>query len=284
MDSARRVHQVAIKALEEHGFLFQKRCLEEIRSIGSRYRVESEEYPVSIGAEDTVVDFVLRMLDASRTYVVFECKRAHPDYVFWVFSASSSKPLPQRQFLMTTVGHLTHDPERVVLRTRGCDLLGGDQSAHVDVGLEVLRDRDKPARGKRGRTESIYAACTQVLTGTGGLARERSRHMNPRAPQMYFYIPVVITSAELFVTSYDAVDVDLRTGSIPLKRAETRPVEWVVYDFPVPEPLQVTPPEDSMSTFAGPEEGYRRQIKVKSVAIVRATSVVEFLRHLRSPE
>ncbi|MCL5005945.1 MAG: hypothetical protein M1404_05375 [Acidobacteria bacterium] len=282
MSKAGNIHQTAIKALEEHGFLFQKRCVNEVRSLSGRYRVESEEYPVSIGPEDTVIDFVLRMLDTGRTYVVFECKRAHPEYVFWVFSASSSTPAPRPEFLMTMVAHLAHAPRKPVVQTHECQIVGSDPAHFVDMGLEV--SHVKPTKGKSGRTENIYAACTQVLTGVGGLANEQKKRMDPNAPQTYFYIPVVITSAELFVTRYNPNDVDLKTGDVPLEKADTQPVDWVIYDFPVPEPLQVTPREDSMSTLIGPDDRYRRLFKLKSIAIVRATSIVQFLKQLRSPD
>lgn len=283
MNDVGDVHQTAVRALEEHGFLFQKRCLEEVRSLGGRYRLESEEYPVSIGPIETVIDFVLRMLDTGRTYVVFECKRAHPDYVFWVFSTSSlMSAQQQQQFLLTKVGHLLHPPRRTVVQTHEAYILGGNQPNFVDMGLEV--SRSKPTKGKSGRTESIYSACNQVLTGVGGLACERKKRMNPNLLQTYFYVPVVVTSAELFVTRYNAADVDLKTGNIPLEMANTQPVDWVIYDFPVPEPLQVTPREDSMSSLAGPHDKYRRLFKVKSIAIVRSTNVVGFLKQLGSPD
>lgn len=282
MNKAGDIHETAVKALEEHGFLFQKRCLDEVRSLGGRYRVESEEYPVSIGPEHTVIDFVLRMLDTGRTYVVFECKRAHPDYVFWVFPASSLTLAPRQQFLMTTVRHLVHAPRKAVVQTHECHIFGGDPPYFVDMGLEV--SRAKPTKGKSGRTENIYAACTQVLTGVGGLAYEQKKRMDPNAAQTYFYIPVAITSAELFVTTYSAIDVDLKTGNIPLEKAHTQAVDWVVYDFPVPEPLQVTPREDSMSTLVGPHDSYRRLFKLKSIAVVRSTSIVQFLQQLKSPD
>jgi hypothetical protein len=204
MNKAGDIGETAVKALEEHGFLFQKRCVDEVRSRAGRYRVESEEYPVSIGLEDTVIDFVLRMLDTGRTYVVFECKRANPEYVFWVFPASSMTPAPLRQFLITKVGHLVHAPMKAVVQTHECPIFGGAPPHFVDMGLEV--SRGKPTKGKLGRTENIYAACTQVLTGVGGLANERKKRMDPNGPQTYFYIPAVITSADLFVTIHPRIN------------------------------------------------------------------------------
>lgn len=239
------IHQTAVNALQEHGFLFQKRCLEEVRFLRGRYRVESEEYPVSIGPKDTVIDFVLRMLDTGRTYIAFECKRAHPDYVFWVFPASPISSAPQQQFLLTAVGHLDHAPRKPVIQTCERNIFGEEPLNFADMGIEVSPNRS--GTRKSGKTENIYSACTQVLTGIGGLACERKERMNSNAPQTYFYIPVVVTSAELFVTSYKAADVDLKTGNVPFEKVNTRAVDWVICDFPVPEPLQVTPREDSMS-------------------------------------
>src|SRR3972149_6740188 len=82
-------HERAVRALEEHGHLFQKACVAEA-SFASGYAFQSEEYPVSVDAEDSVIDFVLAANGQATTYLIFECKRANPKYVTWLFSTEAS--------------------------------------------------------------------------------------------------------------------------------------------------------------------------------------------------
>jgi hypothetical protein len=282
MNNQEDVYKRAVTALEEHGFLFQKRCVEEIRRLGGRYRLESEEYPVTLGQEDTVIDFVLRMLDTGRTYVVFECKRANPDYLSWVFPVCDLGVEPERRFLLTSVMREIHDPQKVLIATHEAHVLGLNPLQTGDMGLEFSCNGQRG--GRSSRTDAIYAACRQVMTGVGGLALERKRRMGANISETFFCIPVVITSADLYVTKYRPLDVSLKTGNVLPEKGHTQAVDWIIYDFPVPEPLQVTAPEDSPSTSIGPDEHYRRLFKVKSVVIVRSASIVAFLQQLKSPD
>lgn len=96
-----------------------------------------------------------------------------------------------------------------------------------------------------------------------------------------YYVPVVATTANLFLTEYNKMDIELQTGRLPSEIvAETVPVDWIVYDFPVSENLQVTHPEDSEYIGWGPGDDYRRRFKVKSVAIVTSSALIRFLNQL----
>jgi hypothetical protein len=190
MNNSNDIHQRAVTALQDHGFLFQKRCVEEIARLSGRYKLDSEEYPVSLGDVETVIDFVLRMLDTGRTYLAFECKRAHPDYVSWVFPASQARCASPPHLLLTAI-FSNH-----TARTHESPIMGSDPLPVVEMGLEVSC---KPKGAKSGKTDAIYAACKQAMTGIGGLVRERQRRLDSGPTPMFFYLPVVLTSADLFV-------------------------------------------------------------------------------------
>lgn len=274
------IHIQAVKALEEHGHLFQQRCRAEIGyHCLDNFSLQSEEYPVSIGEEETVIDFVLSSKKVQGFHLVFECKRANPDYVTWLFPISSDaidQAVPKCLLTMLDA----HGR----LQTAEHDILSVEPKHFVTTGIEMSERSSR--KGKTSRTETIWSACQQVLTGVGGLALEQRNGMHRiRQHQQHHYLPVVVTTARLYITRYRVWKVDLKTGKLSgLPAAETLSADWVIYDFPVRGPLQVTTPEFSSFEDYGPSEEYRRKFKVKSVAIVNSDSIARFLNFLKHPE
>lgn len=273
------VHQEAVKALEEHGHLFQQGCLADIEyHCSNDFFFQSEEYPISIGQEETTIDFIFRSRKMDRLYLVFECKRANPDYVTWLFPMPRSIKNRESRFL------LTRQDETLRLQTVEYNLLDTGPKYFATTGLEISERANR--RIKRSRADSIWSACEQVLTGVGGLALEQREGMRKaRDFHRQYYLPIVITTANLLVTEYRVSEINLKTGNLSDRtKAKTTAADWVVHDFPVRDSLQVTRQEQSSYAAYGPTEEYRRKFKTKSVAIINASSVVRFLHHLKLPE
>jgi hypothetical protein len=276
-------HEKAIKALEEHGFLFQQRCLAEIRNGAQSYLFESEEYPVSISEEETSIDFVFRTRAGAQTYLIFECKRVNPDYLSWLFFRPKSQSTAT--FLSTKIDFSGRAINEFWLQTATLDLFSGKENPYVSGGLELSEREGKSARpGRTSRTTAIQEACQQVLTGVGGLALE---HYEWRGRQEstgpWYYLPIVLTTANLLLTEFDESEIGLRTGQLPISKANTKSVDWVVLTFPVRGSLQVTKPTHSAYYPCGPSDDFRLRFKVKSVAIVRGEKVLDFLRSIVLP-
>ena len=278
-----KIHESAVKALEEHGHLFQQRCLEEAKKL-DRYKLESEEYPVSIGDVDTVIDFVLSADTESlvKFYFVFECKRANPDYVTWLFPKARDSKEPSFRFLATNLhARPRADFFEIFLRTAELSLFPAELRMTVGEGLEV---KDKENRGKRSKTDSIYGACQQVLTGIAGLALELKERKyvskEPKPIAMQFIIPIVVTTAKLYVTEYNRTDVNLSTGKPPLSKSDTYKVDWVSYDFPLRGAFQIAQPEEWENNLFYRLRKTRQKFKVQSVAIVNSDHLAQFLQKL----
>jgi hypothetical protein len=79
--------------LNEHGFLFQEKIIEELRRNQERigWSVLSSEYPVSTGNKDSRIDIILKDIQNTTTeiYSIVECKRAYIKNISWLFG----KPL-----------------------------------------------------------------------------------------------------------------------------------------------------------------------------------------------
>jgi hypothetical protein len=277
------IHERAVRALEEHGYLFQQRCLADIKTLASDYHFESEEYPVSIGQENTVIDFIFSA-GSRPTFLILECKRANPDYVTWLFSRPMASPDERPKFLATRLDLNDQHPNAVWLETAEIDLLS--TGASVTVGLELSGRETRQSKASRSSTsKAIFDACQQALTGVGGLALEHKKSVAKQGYyRRYHYVPIVVTTANLVLTEFRLSGIDIKTGGLSLEKAQTKSVDWVVFDFPVREGLQVTVPDQDLSYIScGPSEEHRRRFKVKSVAIVKGVDIVPFLKQLRIP-
>lgn len=273
-------NEKAARALEEQGHLFQERCMFDITHKVSGLTFKSKEYPVSVGETQTSVDFIFRAKNRQPRfmYFVFECKRANPKYSNWLFSRSLPPAPVNRSLLVTklTTQSMKHDfthPAAVTTHELYSELKYND---FVDpYGIEVRDKREGDP------TKSTFGACQQVLTGIAGLVTEEKQRLEDGKVSSFesLYIPIVLTTANLFKTEFRARDVDISTGRIDADKTKTTPAKWIAVDLPTTGPLQVTLPA-GMAPDGGPTDEYREKFKVKSVAIVRAEAIQEFFRQI----
>lgn len=225
--------------LNEQGYLFQEKCcqiLQTVRHTG--WTVTRSDHPVSLKDQETKIDIVLQRNTPER-YAVVECKRADPEYVHWVFGAPGSL-VGEADCFLTTIEGWDSGPVK-----------GLEPSASVSwnqVSVRTYRAQNwtevkKDPKRKVSTSQNIENAFRQVLTGVGGLTQELLSEYRPGTSPLAL-IPVVITTASLFVAHYDIHDVDITTGTIAKEKVLFGPkgqdpeeVEWVLVDYSVGETL-----------------------------------------------
>ena len=57
--------------------------------------------------------------------------------------------------------------------------------------------------------------------------------------EVYAYLPIIITTANLYILDYEVNDIDTSTGEISLDKAKLNPVNWLWYEYPIPPHLQL---------------------------------------------
>src|SRR5207249_796884 len=60
----------------------------------------------------------------------------------------------------------------------------------------------------------------------------------PSNKKRILYLPVVVTTANLFLASFDPSKVSATNGTIDLSAVEYEEKKWITYDFPVPDYLK----------------------------------------------
>jgi len=282
-------------AVNEQGYLFQGACEHALR-VNEKitdWEVKAVEYPVIFGEEfsraETRVDIILHAkgLDSPELYALVECKRTNPSYINWIFGAPDL-PFGEPQF--STLGLQC---SRVLSNS---PLVVNRLVEHLHFGICTYAANNwlEAKKGQKSRTstpQNIENVFIQVLRGIGGFAQEQlSQRYKGRQPFETFYIPVVVTTAKLYVAYYKLEDIDLSTGTIDKDRilfgskgspAEEEP--WVVVDYNCLDDLpgigvsKPTIPYEALSV----DPSILQKYKSRSVFVVNSNNLVKFFSELK---
>jgi hypothetical protein len=227
--------------LNVHGYGFQYAvidvaisCLEKRTS---PWVFEVSEFPVETNGVSTHIDFVLRN-QKEPFYLVGECKRADPAISNWCFV---KVPYISRK--------IQYGQERVV---REVLLYAENKTNPPTVDLdwtnrsnEIYRlafevKGDVKGEGKFGRGQ-INDAITQVMRGQNGLINFFATRMQDsiglpfgdhgRNLNSVSFIPVIFTTAKLWVSDVNLSEADIATGNIDLSEINLETKDWLLYHY-----------------------------------------------------
>jgi hypothetical protein len=235
LEQARAAFEIA---LNRHGYPFQYAVLRRAKELReaerSRFIFEVAEFPVSAGDASTRIDFVLKHQDA-RIYLVCECKRANPAVANWCFARA---PYMRRGRGGDPFIHelLTlHSTSRALGPQATAGVMVAQTFDAASIGIEVRTQVKGDARG--AREGAIEEAATQVMRGLNGLIsfvqpRESFFGEQFRGGEIALsFIPVVFTTATLYLTSADLQTTDVETGRIDLSTAPFERKGWLGYQY-----------------------------------------------------
>jgi hypothetical protein len=223
--------------ISQHGYGFQYAVLtklcELMRSgIMTNRQVVATELPVSYGRNDTRIDIVLRMKTMSSIeLMVIECKRVNPKYGAWCF-AKSPRPFPEYtegQLAIESV--CVAEPGSIDVETRGHTYSKYCYHIGFALKLDLATGDSHPVSNDR---DAIEMACGQVCLGSTGLSHELiQRQYLPQGEnhKSFYVLPVVVTTAKLYVTGVDLYQADISTGDVRLSDGEVEERPWIVYQY-----------------------------------------------------
>jgi hypothetical protein len=242
------------------GFLFQLGLEHQITSTTDRHHwtIVSHEHPWSYGEYNGFIDIVFQKGFA---LAVVECKRSRDGT--WVFL------VPEKQ---------SSDISRlrclwVAGRKDGASFAGWDDLNCLPRSYEsefcVVRGSGE---GDRPLLERL---CAVLLTSIDGLAEEELSILR-KEPREYegFYLPLIVTTAELQVCRFRPDDVDMTTGEVNNAVFESVPFMRFRKAFSTEQPPNAAP-KDLAEAAVGRE---------RSVIVVNATNVVSLLTKLTEEE
>jgi hypothetical protein len=221
------------KHLNRHGYAFQysviRRADELFRENKSPWVFEASEFPVEVQGSHARIDFVLSKRTDSVPepvrYLVAECKRADPALGSWLFARAPyvRRGDTREELLVDSVWNsdngLFARPQRL------------DRSSHIyHVAIEIKGN--EKGHGQTSGRGAIEEAATQVLRGVNGLLECLADHPEELST-LYpvVFIPVIFTTARLWVTKTDLAAATLADGKVTVKPEDVteRPWLWLQY-------------------------------------------------------
>ena len=227
------------KVINRHGYSFQYSVLKkasELSSEGrSNFKFEASEFPVEVQGTNTRIDFILRRHYSSRFnfnafFLIAECKRANPALSNWCFVKA---PYIHRSNWGNTERLLT---ESLIRNDDGSTVSLTQQAFIIEnpyhIGFEVRSNQKGDSCGESG--QAIEKAASQVLRGVNGFVKTM-RKENPlwENDKSVNFLPVIFTTANLFVSDVDLSSADLQTGDLKVSDEQIKPVDWLYYQYPM---------------------------------------------------
>ncbi len=252
-----------IAGLENHGFFFQEKVIEEI-SKTEQWRVSDREVPVSARELKTKIDIVASRDSSSITlFAIIECKKADPEFKTWIFH--SDKKIGERdystrqQFNKQVLIDVIHSKETKNMFRGPTGYKRGINFIHGQT-ISPLRDKDgkeielencydafsikvdaknaqKPNMNnteKIAKKDVIEDACRQVTLGTKCYAELLTiKAQGAQYPLHYTaFLPIVVTTAPIFIVDVESKNVDIVNGKLIDKNLrEVKEVPWLCYNF-----------------------------------------------------
>lgn len=280
--------ELITKALCEDGLLFQIKCLRSIENM-KLFVLLAEEYPVGINEETTRIDFVFSRSDYETSYLIFECKKANPDYKTWVFLVEKNKkPDSYASVYTDNLESITLDrinsaikKQSIGLNKKSWQFLSIYKSKYAVEIVTNFKKYDKElqkanAGGKKPKSytrETIEDASFQLIKAMHGFVKE-SIYIdgNKSKPDLKRFIPILITNAELMVCKYDPELIG-KDGNVPHENLNYKPENYIFYDYGRDEKIRLE--EDNSegdNSFSK-----RAEFKRRPFFIVNVNYLPEFL-------
>jgi hypothetical protein len=262
------------KVLNTHGHGFHYAVATECAKLchrgQSQFRLLSAEYPVQLNGADTSLDILLSGRDI---LVTAECKRADPATARWTFVRA---PIGDGEYrdILPIISGLIYRPTEDGLKERAVYLVGPQKP--FSIGFDLRTGRSGDGRGDRN---PIASAVEQAIKGAGGLMsrlKDEPTLAFGEGVSGLFVVPVVFTTATLFVSEVDLSAADLTSGES--SNVSVSQVSWLWYQVSFSKTLRpLIPPEyGDTETLTGAL--VRRH--TRAVAVVSAQGISTFLQSL----
>lgn len=167
-----------------------------------------------------------------------ECKRAKEDQKHWVFE--------KRVTGSEIYKFVYYDNDQ---RGKGINFdlnlnlpsLGYGGMEHFDQAIKVFEFNESTGKISRDNSAVTYKALKQANEPIKALApvpEEIFSFLGSNETNILF-IPIVVTTANLWMLDYTAEDISWDSGTVQIDKLNLQPKGWVHYEFPLPVTLKM---------------------------------------------
>jgi hypothetical protein len=261
------------KLLNRHGYGFQYSVLKVAQDLyvsgQTKWVFEASEFPVTVGGDDTRIDFILR-LGSPSVYMVAECKRADPKFANWCFVRAPyvRRNRSAERFLLDSV---ECEPGMFLVDGEELDELDASKAFHIGLPLKSRAGEGESPKGRN----AIEEAAGQVCRGLNGLIELLWRRRPSLPKGQTRLIPVIFTTAKLWSSKCDLSTANIEDGYIELSERELSPQDWLYYQYHMSPGLKHCAPLGRSPKQLAERLGYEF---IRTIPVVTAGSVESFLK------
>jgi|GEM_PF-2828294 len=263
------MNEEVIKAgLNLTGVFLQRNIFNALRNHGFGARREEPYFRRSqFGQilEGTADIFAAIEIKANLTLsLVIECKRANEKQKHWVFETRDNEDeLPYPFWYYNSSKYFIDYSYNILFPS-----LGYRGMKYFDQAIQAFEFKDVQGKPNvnspeialsQNMQEKVYVALRQAQEGLSGLYvshaaedlangrnRETVRKMDIAQKVnlitkngSILYLPIVVTTANLWTMDYDPSEINRLSGTIPADKLTLTEKKWIHYEFPLPDLLQV---------------------------------------------
>jgi len=275
--------------MNDTGFFLQMRVAKEAREV---FNIVEEEIAFEYRAETAKVDVLaevsyLLVEGCFRAFVLIESKRHSHDYSSWIFFQPEVARKPAPPYVLA-FGSFKHDEcldrfysssassKSGAALTLGLMVYPFSRLAPLDVGyigIEVKVSESKH------RMEELTEVAKKVVTATHGMAmelEERARKNKESREDITVLVPIVVTTAKLFIAQADISKVALSDGKLAKEGLGLEDRPWIVYEYSLPAQLLL-----DVNTGRDRWDSEREDLlSRRHIFVVNSEHLREFLIHL----
>jgi len=229
-----------VHSINIHGHAFQYAVLKHAEKLfeknASPWVFEVAEFPVVNNNVPVHIDFILRNKN-EQSSLIAECKRCDPAISNWCFIKAPYVSRGLSSGRERIVRELIFKRKEANSVTSGLQWI--DRSSDIYRLSFEIKSKTK-GEGFQGRGQ-INDAITQVLRGLNGMV---AFAVNELANGNYAlfkednfgtryasYLPVIFTTAKLWVCDCDISEADLQSGKVNIDEAKLEERKWLFYQY-----------------------------------------------------
>ncbi|MCX6740321.1 MAG: hypothetical protein NTZ49_03780 [Candidatus Parcubacteria bacterium] len=280
----------AVKLLNETGYPFQKWCLDTIRNCdqdhGSWIFKAVSEFPYThpssngpiLGAHGSIDIVAVRGVkgieEKTLLFLIIECKKANSNIKNWIFLNESLDKKPLFIFSDIIDNNLMYERKYLTRQLTFPDL-GYRLIGDFNYCNQSIETNDKLTTINRNQDDKIYKAIRQAAHGSYALENKIPKYIEGISNKVNFlqfkhfiYLPVVVTTANLYLTKLDYKKI--QNGDVNFKDIDMEEKKWLSYEFPLPDFINYGVIRDSITISS----------ENRTTFIVNDKSFVEFLKNV----
>lgn len=162
-------------------------------------------------------------------FLPIECKKADPNLKHWVFEPHRpDSPKQQEMIMSVNVGNTYYS------RWYNLPSLGYHTYSDYENCINVFEFSEAKGALSRNTSKELraYYAIKQANEAVPGIV-EKIPGLSRMASYANVVIPIIVTTANLWVTDYDPGKIINESGEIPIDDLKLESKNWVIYSYPL---------------------------------------------------